>query len=242
MMKMKTLMFALVLVTLSGLIYVLPQPALAAKPILWSFDSSQNTVEASRHDFFTKLFGQGSNGKWMVVEDPVAPSVPNVYMQVTSDPTPGRYPLAISRYGKFTDFALTVKIKAVSGKIDQAGGLVFRYQDPLNFYTLQASAKDNKLQLYKVVKGTWTLLSNADVPVSANSWHALKVKTHGWLINGYLDGAQIITSNDNTFEHGRIGLITKADSIVQFDDLLMQSHDNPLDYPERYRSLYYRHK
>lgn len=233
-----TVLLGILLVSL----VVVPGPLLAGKPRLWVFDTSRNPTEMSWHDFVPELAGKGTPGKWLVVEDPEAPSLPNVYAQFAGDPNPARHPLALVRHGNFTDFSLAVKVKLLSGKTDQAAGLVFRLDDTSNFYALQASARENSFKLYKVVKGIWTVIGNASVPVAANRWHTLQVKAHGWAVKGFLNGAHLITSSDKTFERGKVGMTTAADTIAQFDDLLLHPKDYPDDYPPHPRTLYYKYK
>lgn len=237
--KVNCSVFLLVFIFFVLNILIVPSPVLAAKPIFWVFDSSQNQMAAPKHDLRPFLAGKGAAGQWLVIDDPLAPSLPNVYAQLAGDPVFDRFPLAIVRHGSWTDIGLTVKIKILSGKIGQAGGLVFHYQNPKNFYSFQANVLENKVYLYKVLDGVWSQMASTGIPVSGNSWHTLKIKKHGWNMKGYFNGTLLVEAKDNTFAKGRIGLVTKADSIVHFDDLWLQPYDFPLDYPQCYGSIYY---
>ena len=46
-----------------------------------------------------------------------------------------------------------VKFKPISGKEDQAGGLVFRFKDAGNYYVVRANALEGNVVLYKTVAG-----------------------------------------------------------------------------------------
>ena len=48
---------------------------------------------------------------------------------------------------------LSVKFKPVSGKKDQAAGLVWRYRDKDNYYIVRANALENNVVVYKVENG-----------------------------------------------------------------------------------------
>jgi hypothetical protein len=58
------------------------------------------------------------------------------------------------------DGDLSVKVKPVAGKEDRAGGLVFRYRDPDNYYLVRANALENSIVLYKVEDGKRTPLAS----------------------------------------------------------------------------------
>ena len=72
----------------------------------------------------TGITGQGQ-AKWEVVADDSAPSKPNVLKQ-SGEAT---FAWAAKTDEKIKDGVAEVKFKAVSGKEDQAGGIVFRFQD-----------------------------------------------------------------------------------------------------------------
>jgi hypothetical protein len=47
-----------------------------------------------------------------------------------------------------------VKFKPISGKEDQAGGIVWRAKDANNYYVVRANALEGNVVLYKTVNGT----------------------------------------------------------------------------------------
>ena len=123
----------------------------STKPLLISFDSDPVGKVPAR--FRSALTGQGTRGAWVVKQDPTAPSKPNVLAQTSTDTTDYRFPLAILEEGSFKDLDLSVMFKAVAGKVDQAGGLVFRLQDENNYYLVRANALEDNYRLYKVIAG-----------------------------------------------------------------------------------------
>ena len=96
---------------------------------------------------------EGGPPKWEIVSDPSAPSKPNVLAQTSTDNTSGRFPLAIYEEASLTSGSLSVRFKTVSGQRDQAAGLVWRYQDPDNYYIVRANALEDNVVLYKVERG-----------------------------------------------------------------------------------------
>jgi hypothetical protein len=152
--------------------------------------------------------------------DETAPSKPNVLAQTSADTTDYRFPVAVSNEGVFRDLELSVKFKAMSGSVDEAGGLVFRYRDENNYYVVRANALENNYRLYHVVNGRRQQFAGANLTVTPKQWHELKVVCVDNQITCYFDTKQAIQATDDTFkEAGKIGVWTKADSVTYFDDL-----------------------
>jgi len=196
-----------------------PAPLQAeGKHLVYNFDhDAEGQIPIKFHSART---GQGSDSKWVVMSDPSAPSKPNVVAQTSTDKTDYRFPLLISDEGSFRDLDISVKFKAVSGSVDQAGGLVFRLKDADNYYIVRANALEDNYRLYHVVNGRRVQFAGANFKVSSGTWHELRVELTGNKFICYFDGAKKFQASDDTFkEAGKIGLWTKADSVTYFDDL-----------------------
>src|SRR5262245_35064129 len=74
--------------------------------------------------------------KWAVTADPTAPSPPNVLKQSGT----ATYPVCLKDDSQIKDGFVETKFKPISGKEDQAGGLVWRAKDPNNYYIARANA------------------------------------------------------------------------------------------------------
>lgn len=170
----------------------------------------------------------GGPPKWEVFKDSSAPSLPNVFAQSSSDSTAGRFPLAIWDRTTFKDGTVTVKFKAISGTVDQAAGLVWRYRDANNYYIVRANALENNVVLYKVQNGERISLapkgavSNAygvKHRVPKQTWSTLSVTFRDNVFAVILDGDKLFEVEDSTFlGAGKTGLWTKSDSVTYFDD------------------------
>lgn len=114
---------------------------------------------------------------------------------------------------------MRVRIKPISGKTDQGGGLVWRYRDDKNYYVARWNPLEDNVRVYKVVDGVRTQLDTAKVS-PGDDWRTLRIVTYGRDIRGYLNGQLILEAEDDQFSQpGAIGLWTKADAVTQFDDL-----------------------
>jgi hypothetical protein len=176
--------------------------------------------------FSTALTGGGGPVSWVIQEDSTAPSGGKVLAQTSIDKTDYRFPLCI--YDKFTakDVEVSVKFKAVSGKVDQAAGLVARFQDKNNYYITRANALENNVRLYKVVGGSRKQFAGTKMKVSSGEWHTLKLEVKGKHFEVFFDDKLLFEADDDTFkEAGKVGLWTKADSVTYFADLKIESYD-----------------
>lgn len=170
----------------------------------------------------TGMTGQGQ-AKWEVVADDSAPSKPNVLKQ-SGEAT---FAWAAKTDEKIKDGVAEVKFKAVSGKEDQAGGIVFRFLDGNNYYVVRANALEDNVVLYKVEKGKRTALDivgrkggyGVAAPVAKAQWHTLRVTFAGNAFAVVLNGKKLFDVQDDTFKAaGKVGLWTKSDSVMLFDD------------------------
>ncbi len=197
-------------------------PQAGGQPVAYNFDA--DTPGKPPTGFRLALTGHGSAGTWTVQQDPTAPSKPNVLAQTSTDTTDYRFPLAILEEGSFKDLDVSVKFKAVSGKVDQAGGLIFRAQDANNYYVVRANALEDNYRLYHVVAGSRRQFAGVRLRVTPNQWHTLRVEVVGNHFKCFYDGELKFEATDNTFPNaGKVGLWTKADSVTYFDDLSITS-------------------
>ena len=220
---------ALGVVTLSAAVGLPQHPGARPTPrngqttpaVTWHFDSLP--VGQPPAGFSFGRTGGGRVGHWIVQSASDAPSPSNVLAQVDSDRTDYRFPVAAALSPSFTDGSVSVKCKPVSGHVDQACGLVFRYEDENNYYLTRANALEDNVRFYYVKNGRRIQLANWSGKVTAGVWHELRVEFQGDRVEVYWDGTKRIDAHDRTFSGpGRVGVWTKADSYTLFDDLAAQ--------------------
>jgi hypothetical protein len=143
-----------------------------------------------------------------------------VLAQTDTDDTNRRYPVAVADAPELRDLRLEVRCKPVSGKVDRACGLVFRFKDADNYYVARANALEDNVNLYRVVKGQRRQITGWSGKVTANVWHTLAIEARGNHLQVVWEGKPVIDAKDDTFEGpGKVGLWTKADSVTYFDAL-----------------------
>ena len=158
--------------------------------------------------------GSGSS-RWAVEADPTAPSKPQVLKQSGR----GDFPWSVKEKEFIADGFVEVKFKSISGRQDQAGGVVWRWKDGNNYYVARANALEDNVSLYYTASGRRNTLKYVDAPVPANVWHTLRVEFSGERIKVSLNGKTYIEYQDNHIRGaGAVGVWTKADSVTVFDD------------------------
>jgi hypothetical protein len=173
------------------------------------------------HGWVAGITGPGAP-LWSVEADPSAPSKPNVLKQA-AEVGSHSYPWCIKKNVSVTNGAVEVKFKPLSGKEDQAGGLIWRWQDANNYYIARANALEDNVIIFRTVKGTREELHRVPVKIASNQWHTLHVDFQGSHFIVTCDGQKVIEWDDDTFKKpGPVGVWTKADSVVVFDDFTFQ--------------------
>src|SRR6266542_2680455 len=195
-----------------------PSPGTAQTAAIWTFDSS--SIGQPPAGFSFGRTGSGQPGHWVVRAAADAPSGPNVLAQEDSDQTDYRFPLAVADGPTFGDVSVAVRCKPVSGRVDRACGIVWRYQDENNYYLTRTNALENNVCWYYVQNGRRVEVKRVHVPVASGVWHSLRADMRGDHVEVYFNGKKLIDVHDSRFAAaGRIGVWTEADSHTLFDDL-----------------------
>src|SRR5436189_734995 len=159
--------------------------------------------------------------KWEVVADESAPSKPNVLKQSGV----ATYPVCIKEDTSLKDGFVEVKFKPISGKEDQAGGVIWRAKDADNYYIARANALEDNVCIYHTIKGKRTEKKRTTMKVASGEWHTFRVDFSGNHFIVTFDGKKAIEWDDETFtDAGMVGVWTKADSVTLFDDFTYGSN------------------
>jgi hypothetical protein len=192
-------------------------------------DFEQDAVGQPPKGFVFGLTGRvGARGRWVVQQEAGG----KYLAQLDADRTSARFPVAVLSDVSAAQVDLSVRFNPVSGRVDQAGGLVWRFQDEDNYYLVRANALEDNVVAYKVQNGRRT-----DVPVKgegrtygkkaevpSGQWSTLRVTADGSTFSVYFNGSKLYDVADSTFARpGRVGVWTKADSVTQFDDLTVDA-------------------
>ncbi len=173
--------------------------------------------------FSTALTGGGGAVAWAIQEDAKAASGKKVLAQTSADDTDNRFPLCIYDELSAKDVDVTVKLKAIEGKVDRAGGIAVRLKDKDNYYLARANALEDSVRFYRVEGGSRKTLAGVSKKVSSGEWHTLRLVAKGAHFEVWFEGEKVVEHDDETFKTaGKVALWTKADSVTEFDDLAIE--------------------
>ncbi len=193
-----------------------------------TFRFADDDVDGQPSGWISSVTGKkkGDPPRWQVIKagDDV------VLGQLESGGANGDYPVCLKKETAFQDGAVTVRFKSIAGKVDQAGGVIFRAKDKDNFYIARANALEDNVSFYVTVNGKRkTIKYWKNIKVELGQWHDLKVKADGATFKVWLNGKFVgeVVDEKNTFpDSGMVGVWTKADSVTHFKSLTMNRSDD----------------
>lgn len=136
------------------------------------------------------------NGTWSVVTD-------GTYVYKNTNTTGES--LTYAGQSTWTNYTVEAKVKLYNSGSTVGAGIVARYTDSNNYYMFRIHEGSDKAQLYKKAGGSFTLLSEGAVTVTANTIYTLKLVLSGSSLTGYVDGVQKVLFTDSSLTGGKIG-------------------------------------
>jgi hypothetical protein len=126
---------------------------------------------------------------------------------------------------ELSDVVVQVEVYRVGDVLENDMGLVCRYQDKDNYYSL-SFGNDNYVTIYKNVAGTWTSLFSefADADLSGE-FHKVAISCVGTELSLYVDDQLLAMVNDSEFQTGDVGVLagTYEDLpvVLEFDNFIV---------------------
>lgn len=185
---------------------------LAAQSPIHTFDD--DAVGQPPPGFTLSVERNASPGRWTVERDGNARAL----VHAGTPAAAGGFGVAIYDGERFDSAEISVRIKATGGS--RTGGLVWRYQDALNYYAVQLNLAEQELSVYRVVRGNRIRLEREDdLELDPEAWHSLRVVQDGESMRVYLGGIRVFGDRDRSArEPGGAGLWASGDASVSFDD------------------------
>ena len=191
----------------------------------WTFEDAQ--VGKAPQGWIAGETGskKGKAPRWEVRQDEGR----NVLAQLESGGARSDFPVCLKKNSSFKEGMVSVRLKPISGNVDQAGGVVFRAKDKDNFYIVRANAKENNVSFYYHQDGKRTTIKYwENIKVNLGEWHELKVEAKGFTFKVWLNDELVgeIEDTKQIFSGaGMVGVWTKADSVTYFDDLAVDNDE-----------------
>jgi hypothetical protein len=173
--------------------------------------------------------GPTQSSRWEVQRDGSAPSRPNVFAQESGVAGNSEFPLAIFDKVICRDGDLSVKFKiAANARRVKTAGIVWRYQDPRNYYLLNFSVDERNIALFRVQNGQLHPIPvlhgrPGDIGVShdlrTGQWYVAKVIFRGNSFHVFFGNRQLFDALDDSLPSaGKTGLWTRGGTVASFDD------------------------
>jgi hypothetical protein len=122
------------------------------------------------------------------------------------------------------DIRVSMRFYPEAGRVDQAAGIAFAIAPDGSYLGARANALEDNILFFRVVKGKRTLVDtirNTSTP--SKTWHTFAIELRGRQLSVELDGRKRYEKTLDADPAGRLGLWSKADSQVLFDDFAVTS-------------------
>ena len=168
---------------------------------------------------------------WRVLFDPTAPSRGNVLGQTAA--TAGEQEaVAVFDPVVCRDGDLSVKFRIDPKGTGRTAGIVWRYQDSKNYYLLDFSASQKRVELYRVqngvrlplrVRGSRPGVFAISHEVKTGQWHVARVSFRGNGIKVYFGNRRLFDAEDSGLPGaGKTGVLTSGTTVASFDDFRIE--------------------
>jgi hypothetical protein len=203
----------------------------------WTFDQDQpNQLPAG---FVALASGEGRSAEWTVQTDVDAPS-PTQIVAVSSlcEVEPCDHLLLATGFKyEYPDLAVRFRVREGASGV---GGVVLGAQDASNFYAAVVDLADSTARVIRVVGGKEVVLAQSPVTLKRTDWHSLRVQRNTIIskdfIETFVDGALVLSVEDQALGLGQVGLMARGKSALLFDTfhaVPLFSH-RPLSSPPAY--------
>jgi len=134
------------------------------------------------------------------------------------------FPYAVAKdIDDFREGEISMRFKPLAGRIDQGAGILFNLKPNGDYLIVRANALENNLVLFQFKNGKRSpvkLIRNT--PTATKQWHTLMVRITGKKVEGYLDDRPLLQHELPDTISGRVGVWSKADSVVYMDDYVVK--------------------
>jgi len=187
---------------------------------VYNFDRKQNDSEFESAVLWSDDFEDGDMTGWTIYDYPDKEIsnwfVEQGYLIQTSNIGKGKLGTqAVAGDATWTDYTLSANVVSTD---DDYIGVLFRYQDPENYYRLSLSSQVSKIRLEKCVDGTLQDMGYLDEMWPECRFN-ISVDVRGDSIKVYLDQQAYFAITDTSFSHGKVGLVSYHNDASFFDDI-----------------------
>ena len=181
---------------------------------------------------FADAFVAGQTGAWLVEGDDAGrTAVLNEQLVITIE-EPNLLQYTTLSEPIFADFVLEVDVTQMAGDLESSYGLLFRMQNPGQFYRFDITGNGMYVMERHNGDGTWTRflddwVESAAIKQGLTVSNRLKVVAQGPLLSYYVNDQLLQQVNDASFAAGQVGLdagtFGRGGLEVAFDNLVVRN-------------------
>jgi hypothetical protein len=189
-----------------------------AQSVITRIEIGKSAIGAPPAEFDFGITGEGELGQWVVVDDPTTVTG-RAIEHVSIDQHEDRFPLAVYKPLSPENVRLTFRFKIISGTMLTAG-MAVGVRDHGNYYSVSASALEQRVDLSLFRNGQVKRLESVDADIARGRWYVLGLIVNDDHFAVSLDGKLLFTAFDRSRgKDGHVALWTREDNVTRFDQI-----------------------
>jgi hypothetical protein len=135
------------------------------------------------------------------------------------------YPIAVYKgLDNFENGEISVRFQMVGGALDRCAGILFNVKPNGDYLTVRYNGTEDNVVLWTFNNGVRKFVNRAPtlVPLELGTWHTLRISVHGTSLKSWLDDEPMHDYTLSEPVSGKIGVWSKTDSMVEFDDFTVR--------------------
>ena len=187
----------------------------------WTFDQEKSGEAPA--GFSMLGFGEGPAADWTIKVDTDAPSASNILAVSSSCQAVTCYRLIVADGFQYEYPDVSVRMRFPVDAAAGVGGVAFGVKDAAHFYAVVVDLAAKTLEISRVVEGKETRLGWSSITPKAVPWHMLRIQRNTIIskdfIETFFDGQLVVTVEDQSLAIGRVGLLVRGQTALDFDSL-----------------------
>jgi len=135
------------------------------------------------------------------------------------------YPIAVYKgLDSFENGEISVRFQMIGGTLDRCAGILFDVKPNGDYLTVRYNGTEDNVVLWTFNNGVRKFVNRAPTltPLELGTWHTLKVSVHGTSLKSWLDDKPMHDYTLSAPVSGKIGVWSKTDSMIEFDDFTVK--------------------
>jgi hypothetical protein len=134
------------------------------------------------------------------------------------------FPYAVAReIDDFRNGDISIRFKIIAGQLDECAGILFNLKPNGDYLTVRFNGMEDNVVLWTFNRGVRKFVKRGaeNVPLPKNVWESLQISIHGTNLQASLNGKYILDYTLAEPVSGKVGVWSKTDSVIYFDDFVM---------------------